>query len=56
MSTGLIHIMLLVALVLLALGTWLSNEGWADAMFTFAAFSIGGIWAKHTMPAIKPQD
>jgi len=47
MSEMLIRIMLVVALGLLAFGTWANDVAAADAMFIFAAFSIGGVWAKQ---------
>lgn len=57
MSTGLIQFMLLVALSLLTLATWMSEVAWADAMFIFAAFSIGGVWAKYSAAGqTQPQD
>lgn len=51
MNATLIRIMLVVALLLLAVGTWLNDVALADAMFIFAAFSIGGIWAKYSSAA-----
>jgi len=47
MSDFLIRLMLVVALGLLAFGTWANDVAAADAMFIFAAFSIGGVWAKN---------
>lgn len=55
MSTGLIQFMLLVALSLLTIATWLSSVAVADAMFIFAAFSIGGIWSKYSAAGIERQ-
>jgi len=48
MHTSFIQFVLLFALGLLTVATWLSNVAWADAMFIFSAFSIGGVWAKHS--------
>lgn len=48
MQTTLIRITLVVAVSLLALATWLNDVAMADAMFIFAAFSIGGIWSKYS--------
>lgn len=57
MSTGLIQFMLLVALSLLTLATWLSSVALADAMFIFAAFSIGGVWSKYSAAGLgKSED
>ena len=56
MSTGLIQFMLLVALSLLTLATWLSSVALADAMFIFAAFSIGGVWSKYSQAGLARDD
>lgn len=55
MSTGLIQFMLLVALSLLTLATWLSTVAFADAMFIFAAFSIGGVWSKYSAAGLAQE-
>ena len=49
MSSELKRIVLLVAVVLLAVATWLNDAAAADAVFVFSAFSIGGVWAKSCM-------
>jgi len=41
-------VLLVAALVLLALGTWINDVAIADAMFIFAAFAIGGVWSKYS--------
>ncbi len=51
MAKFMIRCMLVVALGLLAFGTWVNDVAAADAMFIFAAFSIGGVWAKHSSAA-----
>jgi hypothetical protein len=43
--------LLVLALGLLALGTWINDIAIADAMFIFAAFSIGGVWSKYSAAA-----
>ena len=48
MSVFLIRTMLVLALALLAMGTWISQMAVTDAMFIFAAFAIGGVWAKYS--------
>lgn len=48
MATIIIRCMLVVALALLAFGTWANDVALADVMFIFAAFSIGGVWAKYS--------
>ena len=55
MRTGLMQFMLLVALSLLTLATWLSSVALADAMFIFAAFSIGGVWAKYSAAGLAEE-
>ncbi len=52
MGTTIIRIMLVVALGLLAFATWANDVAAADAMFIFAAFSIGGVWAKYSSAAL----
>ncbi|SFR46312.1 hypothetical protein [Litoreibacter janthinus] len=44
-------ILLVLALGLLALGTWINDVAIADAMFIFAAFAIGGVWSKYSAAA-----
>lgn len=56
MTTGLIQFMLLVALSLLTIATWLSSVALADAMFIFAAFSIGGVWSKYSAAALTKDE
>ncbi|MEM9585424.1 MAG: hypothetical protein AAGA08_20140 [Pseudomonadota bacterium] len=51
MSPTIIRIMLVLALALLAVATWINEVAIADAMFIFAAFSIGGVWAKYSRAA-----
>lgn len=51
MQVLLTKVLLVVALALLALGTWINDIAIADAMFIFAAFSIGGVWAKYSSAA-----
>ena len=51
MSPKLIRAMLVVALAFLALATLVNDVALADAMFIFAAFSIGGVWAKYSQAA-----
>lgn len=51
MNQSIIRFMLVLALGLLAVGTWLNDIAIADAMFIFAAFSIGGVWAKYSSAA-----
>ncbi len=53
MRTGLIQFMLLISLSMLTLATWLSSVAWADAMFIFAAFSIGGVWSKYSSAGLS---
>jgi hypothetical protein len=48
--------MLLVALSLLTLATWLSSVALADAMFIFAAFSIGGVWSKYSSAGLAKEE
>lgn len=43
--------LLVLALGLLAVGTWINDVAIADAMFIFAAFAIGGVWAKYSAAA-----
>ena len=43
--------LLVLALGLLALGTWINDVAIADAMFIFAAFAIGGVWSKYSAAA-----
>ncbi len=52
MGTIIIRIMLVLALGLLAFGTWANDVAVADAMFIFAAFSIGGVWSKYSQAAL----
>ncbi|PTX55517.1 hypothetical protein C8N43_0156 [Litoreibacter ponti] len=40
--------LLVMALGLLAVGTWINDVAIADAMFIFAAFAIGGVWSKYS--------
>lgn len=54
MNPTTIRFMLVLALALLAVGAWLNDVALADAMFIFAAFSIGGVWAKYSAAAEKP--
>lgn len=56
MSPKLIRAMLLVALAFLALGTWVNEIALVDAMLIFAAFSIGGVWAKYSQAADMAPD
>jgi len=51
MNPTLMLYMLVVSLVLLEARTWLNDIALADAMFIFAAFSIGGIWSKYSSAA-----
>lgn len=51
MQVLLTKVLLVVALGLLALGTWINDIAIADAMFIFAAFSIGGVWSKYSAAA-----
>lgn len=51
MNPNIIRFMLVLALGLLAVGTWLNDVALADAMFIFAAFSIGGVWSKYSSAA-----
>ncbi len=51
MSARLIRPMLVVALAFLALAALVNDVALADAMFIFAAFSIGGVWAKYSQAA-----
>ncbi|SHE64133.1 hypothetical protein SAMN05444273_102129 [Litoreibacter ascidiaceicola] len=44
-------LLLVLALGLLALGTWINDVAIADAMFIFAAFAIGGVWSKYSAAA-----
>ena len=53
MNPTVIRFMLVLALALLAVGTWLNEIAMADAMFIFAAFSIGGVWAKYSAASEK---
>ena len=53
MGLTLMRISLIFALALLAFGTWINEVAVADAMFIFAAFSIGGVWAKYSSAALK---
>lgn len=53
MNSEITKILLLVAVVLLAVATWLNDVAAADAMFIFAAFAIGGVWSKHAGPQIE---
>lgn len=48
MNPTIIRFMLVLALGLLAVATWLNDVALADAMFIFAAFSIGGVWSKYS--------
>jgi len=41
-------VLLVAALALLAVGTWINDVAIADAMFIFAAFAIGGVWSKYS--------
>lgn len=54
MNSEFIKILLLVAVFLLAIATWLNDVAAADAMFIFAAFAIGGVWSKHCAAAQQP--
>ncbi|MEP3347703.1 MAG: hypothetical protein ABJN34_04965 [Litoreibacter sp.] len=51
MQVFLTKVLLVVALGLLAVGTWINDIAIADAMFIFAAFSIGGVWSKYSSAA-----
>ncbi len=51
MNPTIIRFMLVLALGLLAVGTWINEIAIADAMFIFAAFSIGGVWSKYSAAA-----
>ena len=51
MSSKLIRAMLVVALAFLALAALVNDIALADAMFIFAAFSIGGVWSKYSRAA-----
>ena len=55
MSATVTKILLVVALFLLAFATWLNDVAMADAMFIFAAFSIGGVWSKYSRTAPQNQ-
>lgn len=54
MSSRLIRAMLVVALAFLVLATLVNDVALADAMFIFAAFSIGGVWSKYSRAAPVP--
>lgn len=47
-------ILLVLALGLLAVGTWINEVAIADAMFIFAAFAIGGVWSKYSAASREP--
>lgn len=49
-------VLLVVALGLLAVGTWINDIAIADAMFIFAAFAIGGVWSKYSSAAPDQAD
>lgn len=51
MNSALTKILLLIAVFLLAIATWLNDVAAADAMFIFAAFAIGGVWSKYCAAA-----
>lgn len=56
MQVLLTKVLLVVALGLLAIGTWVNDIAIADAMFIFAAFAIGGVWAKYSAAAEAKKD
>lgn len=48
MQVFITKVLLVAALALLAVGTWINEVAIADAMFIFAAFAIGGVWSKYS--------
>ena len=51
MNSIITKVLLVAALFLLAIATWMNDIAIADAMFIFASFAIGGVWAKYSAAA-----
>lgn len=56
MQVLLTKVLLVLALALLAVGTWINEVAIADAMFIFAAFAIGGVWSKYSAASVATGD